>query len=75
MNTPELSLKTKTALITGATGGIGEAIANAFGLAGATVFLQGRNAEKLAALVRKFDEEGLETRSAALDSSRRGGCE
>jgi 2-deoxy-D-gluconate 3-dehydrogenase len=75
MNTPELSLKTKTALITGATGGIGEAIANAFGLAGATVFLQGRNAEKLAALVRKFDEEGLETRSAALDISTTGNAQ
>jgi 3-oxoacyl-[acyl-carrier protein] reductase len=40
----------KTALVTGATGGIGAAIANALHGAGATVGISGRNSEKLAAL-------------------------
>src|ERR1700742_957935 len=40
----------KTALVTGATGGIGAAIATALHGAGATVGISGRNAEKLAAL-------------------------
>jgi 3-oxoacyl-[acyl-carrier protein] reductase len=40
----------KTALVTGATGGIGEAIARAFHKAGATVAVSGRQVEKLEAL-------------------------
>ncbi len=40
----------KTALVTGTTGGIGEAIAKAFHKAGATVAISGRKAEKLEAL-------------------------
>jgi 3-oxoacyl-[acyl-carrier protein] reductase len=40
----------KTALVTGATGGIGAAIANALHGAGAIVGISGRNSEKLAAL-------------------------
>lgn len=40
----------KTALVTGATGGIGEAIAKALHAAGATVAISGRNEEKLKAL-------------------------
>lgn len=44
------SLDGKTALVTGATGGIGEAIARALHGAGAVVALSGRNADKLRAL-------------------------
>ncbi len=44
------SLDEKTALVTGATGGIGEAIARALHGAGAVVAISGRNAEKLTAL-------------------------
>jgi 3-oxoacyl-[acyl-carrier protein] reductase len=44
------SLTDKTALITGATGGIGESIARALHAQGATVGLSGRNREKLDAL-------------------------
>jgi 3-oxoacyl-[acyl-carrier protein] reductase len=44
------SLNEKTALVTGATGGIGEAIARALHGAGAVVAISGRNAEKLTAL-------------------------
>ncbi len=40
----------KTALVTGATGGIGESIAKALHAAGATVGISGRNEEKLNAL-------------------------
>lgn len=43
-------LNGKTALVTGATGGIGEAIARTFHAAGADVALSGRRVEKLEAL-------------------------
>jgi NAD(P)-dependent dehydrogenase (short-subunit alcohol dehydrogenase family) len=41
MNKPELSLEDRVALVTGASGGIGRAIAALFGRAGATLFLNG----------------------------------
>ncbi len=44
------SLTDKTALVTGATGGIGASIAKTLHAQGATVALSGRNEEKLAAL-------------------------
>lgn len=44
------SLEGKTALVTGATGGIGESIARALHAQGATVGISGRNKEKLDAL-------------------------
>ena len=40
----------KTALVTGATGGIGQAIARSLHAQGASVALSGRNVEKLEAL-------------------------
>ena len=46
----------KTALVTGTTGGIGEAIARAFHKAGATVAISGRKAEKLEALRAELGE-------------------
>ncbi|MCL2737237.1 MAG: 3-oxoacyl-[acyl-carrier-protein] reductase [Alphaproteobacteria bacterium] len=48
------SLKDKVALITGASGGIGEAIARRFADAGATVVLTGRNEGKLAELAAQI---------------------
>ncbi|MDR1361453.1 MAG: 3-oxoacyl-[acyl-carrier-protein] reductase [Rickettsiales bacterium] len=48
------SLKDKVALITGATGGIGEGIAAAFAAAGATVVITGRNEEKLKGQMDKW---------------------
>ena len=45
----------KTALVTGATGGIGAGIARAFHAAGATVAISGRQVEKLDALINCED--------------------
>ncbi|MBU6475884.1 MAG: 3-oxoacyl-[acyl-carrier-protein] reductase [Alphaproteobacteria bacterium] len=44
----------KTALVTGASGGIGQAIAEALHMQGATVGLCGRNADKLSVLAEKL---------------------
>ncbi len=49
------SLNGKAALVTGATGGIGEAIARALHGAGATVGLSGRNADRLGALAKDLE--------------------
>lgn len=49
-------LSGKTALVTGATGGIGGAIAKALHAQGATVGLSGRNGEKLQALAAELGE-------------------
>ncbi|MEM9286153.1 MAG: 3-oxoacyl-[acyl-carrier-protein] reductase [Pseudomonadota bacterium] len=50
------SLTDKTALVTGATGGIGASIAKTLHAQGATVSLSGRNEEKLAALQAELGE-------------------
>ncbi|MTI42324.1 3-oxoacyl-[acyl-carrier-protein] reductase [Roseibium hamelinense] len=50
------TLEGKTALITGATGGIGEAIARALHAQGATVTLSGTRAEKLEALAEDLKD-------------------
>jgi 3-oxoacyl-[acyl-carrier protein] reductase len=46
----------KTALVTGTTGGIGEAIAKTLHAAGATIGISGRNEEKLAALAQTLGD-------------------
>ncbi|MEO1658976.1 MAG: 3-oxoacyl-[acyl-carrier-protein] reductase [Pseudomonadota bacterium] len=50
------SLTDKTALVTGATGGIGASIAKTLHAQGATVALSGRNEEKLASLQAELGE-------------------
>lgn len=50
------NLNEKTALVTGATGGIGQAIARALHAQGATVALSGRNTDKLEALAGELGE-------------------
>ena len=50
---------TKTALITGATSGIGEAAARAFAAAGWRVIATGRRAERLAALAASLGDDRL----------------
>ncbi|GAB5455003.1 MAG: 3-oxoacyl-[acyl-carrier-protein] reductase [Henriciella sp.] len=59
-------LSGKTALVTGATGGIGEAIARTMHAAGADVVLSGRRIEKLEALASELGER---THIAACDLS------
>ncbi len=72
MKKPELSLAGKVALITGAAGGIGKAISLAFGAAGARVFLNGTNEEKLRNLSAEMTSEGIQTAYKAIDITRTG---
>ncbi|MEA2397904.1 MAG: hypothetical protein QOK25_1460 [Thermoleophilaceae bacterium] len=53
---PQPDLTGKTALLTGATGGIGNAIARALHRSGATVLLSGRRAELLESLATELGE-------------------
>jgi len=66
MKRPELSLENKTALITGASGGIGGAIAGAFAAAGAKLFLHGTSQQKLKSLLDELKAEGFEYRAKAI---------
>ena len=58
MKRPELSLENRSALITGASGGIGGAIAKTFAAAGAKLFLHGTSEEKLKPLLDELQAEG-----------------
>lgn len=63
---PLFSLDGKVALVTGATGGLGKAIARLFGEAGASVILSDRDPELNKAVVDEFDSAGL--KAFALDA-------
>lgn len=67
MKKPEFSLVGKVALITGASGGIGKAIAFAFGAAGARVFLSGTSEEKLQGVLAEMKAEGIQAAHKAID--------
>ena len=67
MKRPEMSLENKVALITGASGGIGGAVAKVFGAAGARVFLHGTVKDKLKTLSEELDSEGVENAYKAID--------
>jgi len=66
MKRPELSLENRSALITGASGGIGGAIARAFAAAGAKLFLHGTSEEKLKSLLEELKVEGFDYRARAI---------
>ncbi|MEW6666754.1 MAG: glucose 1-dehydrogenase [Thermodesulfobacteriota bacterium] len=67
MKRPELLLKDKVALVTGAAGGLGGAIAWAFGAAGARVFLHDLLEEKLKEMSQAMKAEGVQAAYKALD--------
>lgn len=54
------SIKDKVAIVTGATGALGSAVAVGYALAGAKVVLTGRNAAKLEAVAKQIKEENGE---------------
>lgn len=57
----------QTVLITGATGGIGQALARRYASRPCTLALHGRNAERLAQLTTTCEEQGAKVVSAAFD--------
>jgi gluconate 5-dehydrogenase len=63
----KFSLGQQLALITGSSGGIGLALANALGEAGATVVLNGRNEQKLEQAARSLRDRGLRAHTCAFD--------
>jgi 3-oxoacyl-[acyl-carrier protein] reductase len=63
------SLKDRVALVTGASQGIGQAIAIALAGAGARVAAAARNAEKLAAVVAEISAAGGEAMAVPMDVS------
>ena len=67
MKCMEITLKDKVALITGAAGGLGGAIAWALGAAGARVFLHDLFEDKLKEITGAMKAEGIEAGYKALD--------
>ena len=69
------SLQGKTALVTGAGSGIGEAIAHAFAAAGALVYVADRNVAEGERVCAELLGRGGQARFAALDVTREEECE
>jgi 2-deoxy-D-gluconate 3-dehydrogenase len=57
---PQFSLEGKTALITGSSGGIGKAVSELMGAAGARLFLTGTDEKKLGDLAESLKAEGTQ---------------
>ena len=62
MKRAEITLNNKVALITGAAGGLGGAIAVAFGAAGDRVFLNDLFEDKLQNVASALEKEGREAK-------------
>jgi Tropinone reductase 1 len=76
LNTPNRwNLQGKYALITGATKGIGKAIAEEFLALGANVMIVARNADELDSLLRKWQDQQLLVIGAVADISKPADCE
>ena len=65
----DLQLKGKTAVVTGATRGIGRAIAEAFADEGANVAICARNADQVADAVKALEKKGVKAFGQAVDIS------
>ena len=72
MNKPHFDLEGKVALVTGAAGGIGQAVSELLGAAGAKLFLTATKKDKLEAFSRSLSEKNIEHDFAALDLTQSG---
>ena len=70
-----MKLKDQTALVTGSTRGIGEAIARAFAAEGAQVAITGRSTQELETLRKEFSRLGVRCESIVADLTQRGAVE
>ena len=72
MGRKSMKLKGQTALITGASRGIGEAIARALAAEGAQVAITGRSAQELETLQKEFSGLGVRCESIVADLTQNG---
>lgn len=64
---PLFDLAGRTALVTGGSSGLGEAMAQALGLAGARVVLMARRADVLAQSAERLHQQGIHARTVTCD--------
>jgi 3-hydroxybutyrate dehydrogenase len=70
-----MKLKDQTALVTGASRGIGEAIARAFAAEGAHIAITGRSTQELKRLQKEFSSMGVRCESIVADLTQSGAVE
>ena len=70
-----MKLKDQNALVTGASRGIGEAIARAFAKEGAQVIITGRSAQELEVLQKEFSGLGVRCEGIVADLTQKGAVE
>lgn len=67
----EVSLKGRTAIVTGASGGIGHSICNSLGREGVNLLITGRDEYKLSQLKLKLEKKGVLVELLAIDLTQR----